>query len=49
MATIDTSLGSITGTEHGNIKIFRGIRFAEPPVGELRFKPGDDRCVLGHP
>lgn len=39
-----TSLGTIRGTEmtsyhHGkSFSAFRGIRYAQPPVGELRFK-----------
>ncbi|MAV26613.1 MAG: hypothetical protein CMQ05_10910 [Gammaproteobacteria bacterium] len=26
-------------TQHGNVNVFRGIRFAEPPEGDRRFKP----------
>ena len=36
---IDTKQGKIKGYERDGIKIFKGIPYAEPPVGELRFKP----------
>jgi para-nitrobenzyl esterase len=40
MTTITTNLGPIEGVqvEDGLLEL-RGIRFAEPPVGELRFRP----------
>ena len=44
--TIETKLGSVSGTIEKSIKgnefyIFKGIPFAESPVGSLRFKkPG---------
>jgi len=39
MTTIDTRLGKIQGKTLGSVHAFRGIRFGQPPVGELRFKP----------
>jgi len=36
---IDTKQGKIKGYERLGIKKFKGIPYAEPPVGELRFKP----------
>ncbi|MEM7018761.1 MAG: carboxylesterase family protein [Pseudomonadota bacterium] len=36
---IDTPLGKMRGIEHNANLAFRGIRFAKPPTGELRFKP----------
>ena len=38
MTTIHTRLGAIEGVVDGDIRIFRGIRFGQPPVGERRFK-----------
>ena len=37
MTTIDTRLGKITGQTIRNVLTFRGIRYAEPPIGERRF------------
>jgi para-nitrobenzyl esterase len=37
MATLNTRLGNITGSEKGDIQVFRGIRYAQAPVGDLRF------------
>ena len=37
---IDTPLGALEGTESSSgIRIFRGVPFAQPPVGGLRFAP----------
>ena len=36
---IDTSLGRLRGAWHHEIARFAGIRYAEPPVGPLRFTP----------
>jgi para-nitrobenzyl esterase len=37
-SVVKTSLGSIAGHD-GDIRIFKGIPFAAPPVGELRWRP----------
>lgn len=37
--TIVTQAGSLRGTKEGTLNVFRGIPFAEPPVGPLRWKP----------
>ena len=36
---IKTPLGALEGTESSGIRIFRGVPFAQPPVGNLRFAP----------
>ena len=38
-ATAQTTAGTIEGTEEHGLCVFRGVPFAAPPVGELRFKP----------
>src|SRR6478736_401490 len=35
---VDTKYGKIEGYREGNIRIFKGIPFAAPPVGDLRWK-----------
>ncbi len=37
--TLRTPLGPLRGEESDGVRIFRGVPFAEPPVGSLRFKP----------
>jgi len=36
---VHTKQGKIQGVKEGNILVFRGIRYAEPPIGQLRFCP----------
>lgn len=36
---VDTGLGKIEGFESDGVRVFRGIPYAKPPVGELRFRP----------
>ncbi len=38
-ARVQTSQGIVQGTEEGGVQVFRGIPFARPPVGPLRFRP----------
>ena len=34
-----TAQGVYKGSIEGNLRVFRGLRYAAPPVGNLRFKP----------
>jgi para-nitrobenzyl esterase len=36
---VQTTRGAVRGTLENGIVVFRGIPYAEPPVGKLRFKP----------
>jgi para-nitrobenzyl esterase len=36
---IETSAGRLRGRESEGLRIFRGVPYAEPPVGPLRFRP----------
>lgn len=40
---VETSLGRLLGIEDGEVAVFRGIPYATPPVGSLRFAPPRDR------
>lgn len=38
--TVTTSLGALRGAlGEGGVRVFKGVPFAEPPVGALRFRP----------
>ena len=39
MTTVETTAGAVQGRVKDGIFDFRGIPFAAPPVGELRFRP----------
>ena len=36
---LQTEQGALRGQELNGVRVFRGVPFAEPPVGELRFRP----------
>ncbi len=36
---VDTPAGALRGEVSGEIRIFRGVPYARPPVGELRWRP----------
>ncbi|HEU5442597.1 MAG TPA: carboxylesterase family protein, partial [Steroidobacteraceae bacterium] len=38
-AIVDPPAGRMKGTIEGNLRVFKGIPYARPPVGELRWKP----------
>src|SRR5690606_38161231 len=36
---VDASIGKIEGLSQGALNVFKGIPYAQPPIGELRWKP----------
>ena len=38
-AIVETKEGRLQGVEEGDLTVFRGVPFAAPPVGDLRFRP----------
>ncbi|MFX1363831.1 MAG: carboxylesterase/lipase family protein [Promethearchaeota archaeon] len=39
MAIIESKSGKVQGYTDNGVEIFKGIPYAEPPIGDLRFKP----------
>src|SRR5215831_7265945 len=39
MAQVETSYGALRGTAEAGVQAFRGIPFAQPPLGPLRWRP----------
>ena len=42
-AFVKTSLGGLRGEPLGDVRVFRGVPYAEPPVGALRFRPAQKK------
>jgi para-nitrobenzyl esterase len=38
-APVATTNGPVRGYREGGLEIFKGLRYAAPPVGDLRFAP----------
>ncbi|MGH8302222.1 MAG: carboxylesterase family protein, partial [Steroidobacteraceae bacterium] len=38
-AAVDPPAGRMRGTIEGNLRVYKGIPYAQPPVGKLRWKP----------
>lgn len=36
---VDTAYGPVRGTDDGTVKVWKGVRFAAAPAGELRWRP----------
>ena len=41
---VRTGAGAVRGRREGGLTVFRGIPFAEPPVGEARFAAPRPEC-----
>ena len=39
MTVVEVNCGKIKGYTENNLQIFKGIPYAEPPIGDLRFSP----------
>ncbi len=44
---VDAPAGQLRGTAEGNIRVFRGVPYARPPVGDLRWRPTEPLSTWG--
>ncbi len=42
-AVVTTGLGKLRGETAGAVRVFRGVPYAEPPVGALRLRPAESK------
>src|SRR6201993_4599105 len=35
---VETRYGPVRGVDRGNVKVWKGVRYAAPPVGDLRWR-----------
>jgi para-nitrobenzyl esterase len=42
MSVVDTKHGKVEGSNEDGLSVFRGIPYAKPPVGDLRFHPPEE-------
>jgi para-nitrobenzyl esterase len=42
-AIVKTRLGALRGKVGDGVRVFRGLPYAEPPVGQLRFRPAEKK------
>ena len=45
---IETKLGPVEGIDGGNVQTFRGIPYAEPPVGDRRWRSAEPKAPWAH-
>lgn len=45
--TAETDLGTAIGEDAGDVQVWRGIPYAAPPVGDLRFRPPEPAAPWG--
>jgi len=43
---IETRSGKVQDRQEEGLQVFRGIRFAQPPLGALRFRPPEPLAVF---
>lgn len=49
LAKMKTTIGEVVGENEQNVAVFRGVPFARPPVGELRWAPPEPMTCQSEP